>query len=78
MFVVDDGFLNRLQTLNDEFLNLLIALIDFFLSVSTHQVELHTSEIPLSTQFVIITLGCFLDGHIGQVHEGVAQVVQIV
>jgi hypothetical protein len=71
MFVIDNCFRNRLQAPENQVLNLLVALVDFLGAISRHQVQLHSSEVPLASKFLIVVVGGFLDGHIRQMHESV-------
>ena len=78
MLVVDDGLGDGLQTPNDQFLNLLVALIHAVRPKPTHQVQLHTSKIPFTSELIIVIIRSFLDGYVGQVHECVGKVIQII
>lgn len=56
----------------------MVAVINLLLAISAHQVQLHASQIPLASKFIIVIIRCLLNGNVCQVHESVREVIEIV
>lgn len=56
----------------------MVAFIYPFGAESAHQIKLHSTEIPFTSEFIVVIIRGLLNGHVRQMHERIGKIVQIV
>ena len=74
MLIIYNRFGNWLQAPYDQFLYFEEAIVHFLYAKPGYQIQFHSSQVPLTTKFLIIIISSLLDGNIRQVHVWVWQV----
>lgn len=78
MLVVDHSFLYWLKTPDDKVLNLTECITDSLLTILRHHVEFHRSQVPLTSQSVIIVVRSFLNSYICQMDVVILDIFNII